>query len=254
MKKPAVLALIPARGNSKGILRKNLQPLGGKPLVAYSILTAKESRRIDRIIVSTEDEEIAEVAKSYGAEIPFTRPAELAADDTPDLPVFEHALKWFKAHEAWLPDMVVHLRPTSPLRRVQDVDHGIQLLIKTKADSVRSVCQAREHPRKMWQLDGDRLRPLLKPRREGDAPWNAPRQTLEQVYWQNASVDVLWSKTILEKHSMTGSDIRGFIMEERFSIDIDEPLDLALAELVLQRSEHQEGHAERRQSEIGSNR
>src|SRR5689334_3014090 len=109
-----VLAIVPARGGSKGIPRKNLREVAGHPLIAYSIAVALQSREIDRVIVSTDDREIADVARSYGADIPFLRPAELAMDETPDLPVFQHALRWLQREQRYRPDLVVHLRPTSP--------------------------------------------------------------------------------------------------------------------------------------------
>ena len=250
MESPPILALIPARGGSKSIPRKNLAPLLGKPLLAYAVEVAMKSERIDRVIVSTDDSEIAEVARACGAEVPFLRPATLAQDETPDLPVFQHALRWLEAEEGWNPEIVVHLRPTSPLRRSSDVDACIDLLIRTGADAVRSISLADKHPRKMWHLEGERLKPLLPPRWKGDVPWNAPRQTLEKVYWQNAALDVIWRKTILEKESMTGDNICGYVMPPEFSIDIDSPVDLAMAEELLRNdlrlSEIRESHVKER--------
>ncbi|MFZ6019832.1 MAG: cytidylyltransferase domain-containing protein, partial [Chloroflexota bacterium] len=125
-----VLAIIPARGGSKGIPRKNIRNFAGHPLIAYSIAAALQSRRITRVIVSTDDPEIAEVARAYGAEVPFLRPAELAQDSTLDLPVFQHALAWLTANEAYAPDVVVQLRPTSPIRPVGLVDEAVHILLE----------------------------------------------------------------------------------------------------------------------------
>ncbi|MEK9195421.1 MAG: acylneuraminate cytidylyltransferase family protein, partial [Patescibacteria group bacterium] len=123
-----ILALIPARGGSKGIPKKNIKLLGGKPLIVWSIEVAKQSRYIDRIIVSTDNEEIAEVARSAGAEVPFLRPAEIAQDLTPDMPVFEHALAWLRENDNFIPEFIVHLRPTGPLRTAKEIDEAIEML------------------------------------------------------------------------------------------------------------------------------
>ena len=150
VKKPEVLAVIPARGGSKGIPRKNIKLFAGYPLIAYSIAAGLQSELTTRVIVSTDDEEIAEVARKWGAETPFLRPAEFAADNTLDLPVFQHALAWLKEHENYVPDIVLQLRPTSPARPRTLVDDAIRLLIDhPEADSVRGVVPADENPHKM---------------------------------------------------------------------------------------------------------
>jgi len=140
-----ILALIPARGGSKGVPRKNIKPFCGKPLIAWTIEEAKKSAHITRIVVSTDDEEIAQVAKEYGADVPFMRPREIARDDTPDLPVFMHALRTL-AQERYEPRLVVHLRATGPLRVASDIDRGIALMLAhPEADSVRAVTKAPLH-------------------------------------------------------------------------------------------------------------
>ena len=140
VKKPEVLALIPARGGSKGIPRKNIRDYGGAPLIAWSIAAALRAETVTRVIVSTDDEEIAAVAREWGAETPFLRPAELAQDDTTDYPVFRHALDWLAAHENYRPEVVVQLRPTSPVRPIHLVDDAVQLLFEHPfADCVRGV-------------------------------------------------------------------------------------------------------------------
>ena len=142
-----VLGLVPARGGSKGIPRKNLIPVGGLPLIAHTILAARKSRSLDRVIVSTDDDEIAEVAERFGAEVPFRRPPEFAEDLTPDLPVFLHALEWLDRHEGYKPDLIAHLRPTSPLRTAQHIDEAVSILRgRPDADSVRSVTVPSENP------------------------------------------------------------------------------------------------------------
>ena len=134
-----VLAIIPARGGSKSIPRKNIRTFAGYPLIAYSIAAGLEAESISRVIVSTDDEEIAEIAKNYGAEIPFIRPEGLSRDDTPDLPVFQHALEWLKSNENYQPQIVVQLRPTSPFRRKEHINQAVWCLVeRPEADSVRT--------------------------------------------------------------------------------------------------------------------
>src|SRR5512133_3705377 len=148
-----LLAVIPARGGSKGIPRKNIRNFAGYPLIAWSIAAAKKSELVTRVIVSTDDEEIAAVAREWGAETPFLRPAEFAQDKTTDLPVFEHALKWLAENEKYCPDVVVQLRPTSPIRPKGLVDAAVRVLLEhADADSVRGVVPAGQNPHKMWRL------------------------------------------------------------------------------------------------------
>ena len=231
-----VLAVVPARGGSKGIPRKNLQLLGGKPLVAHAVATGLAASLVDRVLCTTDDPEIADAARAAGAEVPFLRPAELAQDASEDWPVFMHVLAWLDREAAWTPDLVVNLRPTSPLRTPQHVDDAIRLLLETGADSVKAVCLARQHPHKMWlrQADG-RIEPYLKtPMRLSRGP-DVPRAELEDIYWQNGVVDVTRRTVILEHRVMIGPHVAGLVTEPADSIDIDTPLDLALAELVLAR-------------------
>ena len=125
--KKEVLAIVPARGGSKSIPKKNIRPFAGHPLLTYSIAAGLQASLVDRVIVSTDDEETAEIARQYGAEVPFLRPAELALDSTPDLPVFEHALSWLEREEAYVPEWIVQLRPTTPVRPPDCVDRGISI-------------------------------------------------------------------------------------------------------------------------------
>ncbi len=163
-----MLALIPARGGSKSIPRKNIRPFAGHPLIAYSIAAGLAAELVTRVIVSTDDEEIAAVARRYGAEAPFLRPAELAQDHTPDLPVFQHALEWLAEHEGYQPEIVVQLRPTSPFRRVAHIDQAMyRLLEQPEADSVRTVCVPFQNPFKMWRIGPDGL---MQPAAGGGIP------------------------------------------------------------------------------------
>lgn len=228
-----VLAIVPARGGSKSIPRKNARSFAGHPLVAYSIEAGLQARRVDRVIVSTDDPDIADIARQYGAEVPFMRPAELARDETVDLPVFEHALRWIEENEGTQPRAVVQLRPTSPLRPIGLVDRAVErLLADERADSARGVVPSGQNPYKMWRkTDEDRLQPLLI-----DGPpeaYNQPRQTLPPTYWQTGHVDVIRPATILEKGSMSGDYILGIEIDPRYAVDIDTESDWRRAETLL---------------------
>jgi N-acylneuraminate cytidylyltransferase len=236
--KKEVLAIIPARGGSKGIPRKNIRKFGGHPLIAYSIAAGLQSDVVTRVIVSTDDEEIAEIAKQYGAEVPFMRPAKLAQDDTVDLPVFKHALMWLDENQDYQPEIVVQLRPTNPLRSIDMVDHAVKLLLKNEgADSVRGVIPSGCNPYKMWKFgSGDKISPILEI--DGvDEPYNAPRQALPKTYWQTGQIDVTRPETILDKNSMSGDNILGLDLDENYAVDIDNPADWGLAEMKLRYGE-----------------
>jgi N-acylneuraminate cytidylyltransferase len=232
-----VIAIIPARGGSKSIPRKNIRPLAGHPLIAYSIAAGLAAEMVDRVIVSTDDEEIAAVARRYGAETPFLRPAEHSQDATPDLPVFVHALKWLAENEDYQTDIVVQLRPTSPFRRVWHIDQAVSRLMETPgADAVRTVCAPFQNPYKMWKIASDGfMHPLMATGfRE---PYNLPRQALPDVYWQTGYVDAAWADTILEKNSMTGERILPLVIDPSEWIDIDSPDDWRRAERLLESGE-----------------
>lgn len=161
-KMPEVLGVVQARGGSKGIPGKNIRNLGGYPLIAYSIASALASELVTRLIISTDDNEIAEVARVYGAEVPFMRPDELATDDAQDFPLFEHALTWLKSNENYVPQIIVQLRPTSPLRPKGSIDTAVKLLSEdSQADCVRTVIPSQQNPYKMWRADKKYLNPLL---------------------------------------------------------------------------------------------
>jgi len=230
-----ILALIPARGGSKGIPRKNIRSFAGYPLIAWSITAAKQSSLVPRVIVSTDDEEIAAVAREWGAETPFLRPAELAQDKTTDLPVFEHALKWLEEVEGYRPDIVIQLRPTSPIRPMTMVDDAIRILLDhDDADCVRGAVPAAQNPFKMWRFNGENkpLNPLLQV--EGIAePYNAPRQILPPVYWQTGHIDAIRIATITQKKSLTGEVIYPLLIDPKYTVDIDTPADWAKYEALV---------------------
>ena len=231
------LALIPARGGSKSIPRKNIRLFAGQPLIAYSIAAGLAAEMVTRVIVSTDDGEIAAVARRYGAEAPFLRPAEFSQDQTPDLPVFQHALEWLAEHEGYQPEIVVQLRPTSPLRRAWHIDQAVAGLVEhPEADALRTVCVPFQNPYKMWRIGPDGLmHPLLDTGfRE---PYNMPRQALPEVYWQTGYVDAAWADTILVKKSMTGERILPLVIDPSEWIDIDSPDDWRRAERLLENGE-----------------
>lgn len=234
-----VLTLIPARGGSKSIPRKNIRPFAGHPLIAYSIAAGLCAETVTRVIVSTDDDEIAAVARRYGAETPFLRPDEYSQDNTPDLPVFQHALNWLEEHESYRPEIVVHLRPTSPFRRVSHIDEAVyRLMARPEADAVRTVCVPFQNPFKMWRIEPDGfMRPLGVELGISHEPYNQPRQMLPEVYWQTGYVDVAWSDTILVKDSMTGERILPLIIDPSQWIDIDSADDWRRAERLLESGE-----------------
>lgn len=233
-RRPEVLAIIPARGGSKGVPRKNLIELLGQPLITHTIEQARASSLITRVVVSTDSDEIAAVARAWGAETPFLRPAELAGDLSPDLDAFHHALAWLRQAESYAPEVVVHLRATGPVRRVEIIDRAIRLLLDhDEADSVRSVAPAQQTPFKMWRLIDGYMQPVASIDGLPDAA-SMPRQMLPQVYWQNGYVDVIRPRAILEHRTMTGTRVLPFIVNEpRYEIDYLE--DVPVVEEALRR-------------------
>lgn len=229
-----IIAVIPARGGSKSIPKKNIKDFCGKPLIAHTIELAQKSKMIDRVIVSSDNHEIIEIALEYGAEAPFIRPISLSQDDTVDLPVFQHCLNYLKDEEGYETDIIAHLRPTSPLRTIEMLEKGINLLVDNpSADSVRAVCEPSQNPYKMWTIKNNGyLKELLL--LDIDEPYNQPRQKLPNVYWQNGYVDITRSKTILENKSMTGSRILPLLVDSQHLIDIDNEITLKIAEMIFQ--------------------
>ncbi len=235
VKKPEVLAIVPARGGSKGIPRKNIKDFAGYPLISYSVAAGLHAETVTRTILSTDDEEIAAVARQWGAETPFLRPAELASDQALDLPVYQHALRWLEEQEGYKPDVVVQLRPTSPVRPVNCVDDAVTMLLANPdADCVRGVVPSGQNPHKMWRRDdaNGQLTPLLQVPGIAE-PFNAPRQILPPVYWQTGHIDAIRPETILKKNSMTGDKILGMVIDPQYTIDIDTPKDWARSEWLV---------------------
>lgn len=234
-----ILALIPARGGSKGLPRKNVLPLDGHPLIAYSIAAALSSPRIDRVVVTTDSEEIAEIARKYGAETPFIRPKDLAGDFTTDLETFQHALNWLEENEGYKPDAVFQFRPTTPIRFQSEIEKVIDLLnTHSEADSVRSIALAPVTPYKMWVMDGPEtpLNPLLSlPGVE--EPFNMPRQKLPPVYWHTGTYDLIRTQVIRSQNSMTGKVILPLVQDEKMAVDIDHLVEFQRATEVIKSTE-----------------
>lgn len=232
-KKLEVLAIIPARGGSKSIPRKNIRPLAGHPLIAYSIAAGLAAKSITNLIVSTDDLEIAEIARFYGAETPFMRPAEFAEDMTPDLPVFLHTLRWLEEHQGERPDIIVHIRPTVPLRPASLIDEAVALLQRTPdADSVRGVSIAHHTPYKMWRTRDDGLLTPLLTDTSGE-PYNMPRQALPKVYQHTGHIDVIRYETLMQQQSMSGERILPIMIDSRYCVDIDTEEDWTYAEWLV---------------------
>ncbi len=218
-----ILAIIPARSGSKSVPHKNIRLLNGKPMLAYSIEHAKKSAYINRIILSTDSEEYAAIGREYGAEVPFLRPAQYATDTALDIEVFHHCLTFLEDQEGYRADIVVQLRPTYPIRDIEDIDAMIRILLDhPDFDSVRSIAPAKEIPYKMWhrQEDGS-ITPIMKDIKEC---YNMPRQQLPKVYYQNACIDVIRGSVILKQYSMSGSKIYGYQMLRNYDIDTEEEL------------------------------
>ena len=216
-----ILAIIPARSGSKSVKDKNIRLIDGKPMLAYSIEHALQAESIRRVIVSTDSEDYAAIAREFGAETPFLRPAEYATDTALDIDVFEHALSFLEKEEGYIPDLVVQLRPTYPIRRIEDIENMISYMQKhPEVDSMRCIAPAKEIAYKMWHQDEQgMLTPVMK-----DIPecYNMPRQQLPKLYYQNACIDVIRTEVITKQHSMSGRRIAGYEMKDNFDIDTEE--------------------------------
>lgn len=232
-----ILALIPARGGSKSIPKKNIIDLGGFPLIAYSIAAAKLSQYISRIIVSTDSEEIAEVARQYGAEVPFMRPAEFATDTAVDFDVVKHALEWLKEHERQEPEYIVFLRPTTPLRDPALVDQAIEdLLSHPEATCLRSGHEIRESPHKLFGKEGDYFVGLF-PQDTRPEYYNLPRQSFPPVYQPDGYIDIWKRKTLGEEGRLHGEKILACIVSDVG--ELDNPQDLEFIRFRLQEGNHE---------------
>jgi len=220
-----VIAIIPARGGSKGVPGKNIMPLKGHPVVAYSIAAALNSKSVSRTIVTTDSEEIAEIAKNYGAEVPFMRPAEFATDTATDRGYLLHAVNWLKENESYNAEYIVHLRPTTPLRDPAVIDQAVKAIKEnSQATSLRSAHVSPQTPFKMFEIDENGFFKGLFPNDPRPEYYNLPRQSFPPIYDPNGYVDVLRSAQLTSSESPHGKNILGFINEYTYEIDTIEEL------------------------------
>lgn len=216
-------SIIPARGGSKGVPKKNIKNLAGYPLIAYSIIASKLSSKVERTIVSTDSQEIADIAISFGAEVPFMRPAEISQDNSTDLELFQHAIAWFEEKENMLPDLLVQLRPTTPLRGVSEIDQAIKCIEESKeASSLRSAHELAEPPQKMFQIDNDNFFRGFFPEDSRPEYYNLPRQSFPKAYYPNGCVDIVRPDTIKKTNSLYGPNIAAFVTPFKSEIDESE--------------------------------
>ena len=223
-----ILGIIPARGGSKGIPNKNITDFSGKPLIAWTIKAALDSNSLDKIIVSTDNQRIAEISSSIGAEVPFIRPSHLSGDDAAAIDVDIHAINWLENNENFYADYIVHLQPTSPFRLAEDIRNAIDLAIKKKADSVVSLCAVSEHPYWMKLVSNDgKITNFLNEKQVNN------RQKLPVVYRLNGAIYIARTHLLQEKRTWFFEQTYAYIMARQSSIDIDEPFDLKIARLLV---------------------
>lgn len=229
-----ILAIIPARGGSKRLPGKNIKILAGKPLIAHAITAALKSKLVNRVIVSTDDPKIANVAKKYKAEVPFLRPARLATNRAETLPVLIHAVNYLEKKEKTIFDIVVLIQPTVPFVEAKDIDKAITTLLKSKTKSCVSVCEISERPEWMYCLKGSRAKPFM----------NLPKQSyasqfLPKVYWLNGAVYAILRDTLIkDKKIFDNTNISAIVMPRERSYDIDEPLDFLIVQEVKKHIKH----------------
>lgn len=224
------LAIIPARGGSKGLPRKNISLLCGKPLIHYSIEAALESGCVDEVVVSTDSEEIAKISGQAGANIPFMRPADLATEGATTIDVLKHAVTFYEQEQHRFFDNIILLQPTSPLRTSLDIVEAYRIFTEDNADSLQSVSPSEVHPYLLREMDGSQLTSYLKNDREDV---RLRRQDLENFYVLNGAIYIVKRDILMNKSTLIGSNNCGYIMPENKSIDIDNEFDLRLAEFLL---------------------
>ena len=228
-----ILALIPARGGSKGIKMKNIKKFKGKELIYWSIKIAKDSKYINRIIVSTDNNKIKETALKYGAEVPFMRPKEISGDLSNDYQFIKHCLDYLKETEGEIPDIVIQLRPTYPTRRLSILDETIEIFMNCfdEYDSLRTVYKLDKSPYKMYRVVNKQLIPLFKEVDGINEPYNECRQKLPEAYIHNGYIDIIKSSIVYDKNSITGDSIYPYIMNSNEYHDIDTEKDWKEAEI-----------------------
>lgn len=228
-----ILVIVPARGGSKGVPRKNIRNLNGKPLISYTIEEAKKSKYIDRVVVSTEDIEIAKVSEKFGAEVPYLRPVELSKDDSPTIDCIIHVVNWLKEKENYIPDYVCLLQCTSPLRTYKDINGTIEKTINLNMDGAVSICESEANPYWSNVFYGDKLKYFIE-----EGKQITRRQDLPKVYRMNGSVYVIKTNILLEQKTFETENITGYVMNNENSVDIDNEIDFKLAELLMKECEN----------------
>ena len=223
---PSVVALIPARSGSERVRDKNIRPLAGHPLLAYAVVVARQAEIFDRIVCSTDSGKIAEVAQRYGADVPFLRPSELATATSPDIGWITHALEQLEDHY----DLFAIVRATNPFRGPRVLRRGLEQLLATpEADSIRAVELVKQHPGKMWVLEGRTMRPLLE-QSHLDVAWHAGQyQALPEVYVQNSALEIAWTRVVSQTGTREGKVVAPYLTQayEGFNIDDEEDWDRA---------------------------
>jgi len=234
---PKIIALIPARGNSKRIPKKNIKSLSGHPLIAYTISAAKDSGIFSRIIVSTEDENIAAIARKYGAEVPFLRPLEYSGDKSVDFDWIEHLLNKMVPSELDENYTFSILRPTSPFRKPETIKRAWEVFCANRgADSLRAIEKCSQHPAKMWYIKNNEssMEPVMMNPNLDETPWHSqPYQNLPKIYVQNASLEIAHVRTVLSKRSISGERVIPFVTKEYEGFDINLSIDWYMAEYLV---------------------
>lgn len=223
-----ILAIIPARGGSKGVYRKNIRDLNGKPLISYTIEAAKKSKYINRVVVSTDDIEIADISKKYGAEVPCLRPSNLSGDISPTVDCILHMLNYLKETEGYIPTHIMLLQCTSPLRNFTHINEAVEKFIKCNESALISVCESEVNPYWTNVFEGDVLKPFIK-----DGYKIARRQDLPEIYRVNGAIYLIEAEIFLKEKTFQPSSLTGYIMDSYHSIDIDTELDFKIAEIVM---------------------
>ena len=224
-----LLSIIPARGGSKGIPRKNLAKINGRPLIEYSIKAALDVNQITDLIVSTDDKEIADIARELGAQVPFIRPLELATDQAQSAPVVRHAVEFMEKLKGYKYDAVLMLQPTCPLRKSLHIKKALDIYQSSDYDSLVSVVSVSQHPYRMKKLVGDKLINYIDQGFEN----MIPRQELPEVYIRNGAIYLCSRSVIMDKKVLVGQNCYGLVMNDFESVNIDRKLDLVLAETIL---------------------
>ena len=236
-KSPSIIALIPARSGSKRVADKNIRPLAGHPVIAYTITAARRSGIFSAIVVSTDSDAYAEVARKHGAEVPFLRPVEISGDVSPDIEWIEFTLKRLKETGREYECFSI-LRPTSPFRLPETIQRAWkEFLAEEGVDSLRAVEKCREHPGKMWIIRGKRMMPLL-PLGPADLPWHStPYQALPEVYSQNASLEIAYSRVVFEERTIAGEVVMPFLTQGYEGFDVNRPYDWQIAEELVRKGQ-----------------